>query len=74
MISNYNGQAILHNVPINAGGYTRRGVYYGVGARLYYIQAEMNDGEIYESHFRAIDRENALEIARHLFPRAKFRP
>jgi len=71
----HNRRVYLHEIRINKGGYNKFGVYYGVGAKLYYIGA-LNEDEsdyIYEDEFRARDREEAIEIARLVFPNGKFR-
>lgn len=71
---NYTGHVILQHKRLNSGGYDRYGVYYGTGERVYYIAALTEDGRdyIYESEFRAMDREDAIEYAKTIFPNGKF--
>jgi hypothetical protein len=70
----YTGHVTLQHRRINSGGYDRYGVYYGIGQRLYYIAALSEDGMdyIYQDEFRAIDREDAINHARGIFPNGKF--
>ena len=72
--SEYKGKVTLYREPLDRGGYTRTGVYFGVGLRLYFMQDE--DGEClpHGQYFRATDRQDALVIARYHFPRGRFRP
>lgn len=66
----YTGKVSVKRERLNSGGYTRDGVYFGVGEPLYYMQDE--DG-IYDNYFRASCREEAIEIARDTYPKAKIR-
>ena len=67
---NYTGKVSVTNERLNQGGYTRDGVYFGVGQLLYFIQDE--DG-FYGNYYRASDRAEAVEIARERYPLAKIR-
>ena len=70
----YKGHVILQHRRINSSGYDRYGVYYGNGQRLYYIAALSEDGMnyIFEDEFRAIDRQDAINQAKDIFPNGKF--
>ena len=68
---NYTGRVSVRRERLNQGGYTRDGVYFGVGEPLYYIQDA--DGH-YGDYYRATDRGDAVEIARRCYPKAKIRP
>jgi hypothetical protein len=68
--SNYTGKVSVKRERINQGGYTSDGVYFGIGSPLYFMQDE--DG-FYDGYFRASDREEAVEIARQRYPKAKIR-
>ena len=72
--AHYTGRVTLHRERLNSGGYTRHGVYFGVGLPLYFLQDE--DGEClpHGQYLRASDRADALSIARYHFPNGKFRP
>jgi len=76
VFSDHDRRVYLREIKLNRGGYTRQGVYYGVGQRLYYIAAlnEDEDDYIYEDEFRARDRQEAIEIGRCIFPNGKFKP
>jgi hypothetical protein len=68
--ADYTGRVTLNQVPLNQGGYTSAGVYFGVGPKLYY----MADYEgMREEFFRAYDRQEALEMAREVYPKGVFR-
>lgn len=67
----YTGKVSIRHERLNQGGYTRDGVYFGLGPRLYFMQDE--DGH-FENYFRATDREDAVAIARKIYPVAKIRP
>lgn len=55
--------------PLNSGGYTRDGSYFGVGSPLYYYEF---DNSIYGGYLRAHNREHAKEILKHRYPGIKF--
>ncbi len=57
----------LRHIPLNSGGYTSQGIYYGVGRRLY--EAWNDDHSI---EFRAHDRADAKDEVIHRFPGATF--
>lgn len=64
----------LYRVPLNSGGYTSDGQYYGVGRPLY---RAVNDdpstpGPIIEFEFRAGDREEARAEVLSRYPNATF--
>lgn len=67
---NYTGKVSVTRERLNQGGYTRDGVYFGIGQPLYYMQDE--DG-FDQQYFRATDRTEAVEIARERFPNARIR-
>ena len=66
----YTGKVSVRRERLNSGGYTSDGVYFGIGSPLYFIQDE--DG-IHDDYVRASDREDAVEIARGIYPKAKIR-
>jgi hypothetical protein len=70
----YKGHVTLQHRRLNRDGYDRYGVYYGNGQRLYYIAALSADGMdyIFEDEFRAIDRQDAINQAKDIFPNGKF--
>jgi hypothetical protein len=63
----YSGRVHVVHVPLNAGGYDRRGCYWGTGGRLYNI---WDDDCLLDCHVRAQDREDALWQARNRYPLA----
>lgn len=67
----YTGRVSVRRERLNSGGYTRDGVYFGVGEPLYFAQDD--DGH-YSVYYRATDREDAVAIARQCYPKAKIRP
>ena len=69
----YTGKVTLHREPLNSGGYTRTGVYFGVGLPLYFLQDSDGIHLPHGQYIRAMDREDALAIARYHFPNGKFR-
>ena len=66
----FKGVVYLHREYLNQGGYTKNGVYFGVGDKLYYLSDE--DG-IWSDYFRASCREEAIEIGQEIYPNGKFR-
>jgi hypothetical protein len=70
---NYTKRVYLNRVILNRGGYTSDGIYFGTGDRLYFVQDYDGDCLPYGYYFRAIDREDALEVGRHIFPNAKIK-
>ena len=66
----YTGKVSVRREYLNSGGYTRDGVYFGIGEKLYYIADE--DG-IFTEYIRASRREEAVEMARGFYPNAKIR-
>lgn len=58
----------LVRVPLDRGGYTRQGRYFGVGAPLY----QYDDGDECDGYLRAADREAAKAKLRKQFPGVKF--
>lgn len=52
-------------IRLNAGGYTSRGEYYGVGMPLFHVVS--NDDEV-NYQMRAADRSEALASVRHRYP------
>lgn len=69
----YTGPVTLYRVPLNSGGYTRSGVYFGTGLPLYFMQDWGGECLPHGQYIRATDRTDALAIARHHFPNGKFR-
>jgi hypothetical protein len=67
---NYTGKVSVTRERLNQGGYTRDGIYFGVGQSLYFVQDE--DG-FFDQYFRAADRAEAVEIARERYPNARIR-
>ena len=67
---NYTGKVSVTHERLNQGGYTRDGVYFGIGQPLYFMQDE--DG-FFDDYFRASDRIEAVEIARERYPNARIR-
>jgi hypothetical protein len=67
---NYTGKVSVTRERLNQGGYTRDGIYFGVGQSLYFMQDE---DCFYGIHFRASDRTEAVEIARERYPNARIR-
>ena len=67
---NYTGKVSLRRERLNNGGYTKDGVYFGVGDRLYYMA---DDDGIHDHYFRASCREDAIEIGKVTYPNGKFR-
>lgn len=63
----YTGRVHVVHVPLDSGGYTRSGCYFGIGARLYNVY---DDDQYLDYHIRAIDREDALWRARNRYPLA----
>lgn len=55
----------LCRIRLNAGGYTSRGVYFGVGMPLFYFISA--DDEVM-GHIRAVDRADAIAQIRHRYP------
>ena len=55
---NYKGKVSLQRVPLDAGGYTSRGQYYGTGQKLWYFFCEDAPQHTLgrEGYFRASDR------------------
>jgi hypothetical protein len=66
----FTGKVSVRKERLNMGGYTTDGVYFGSGEPLYFVQDE--DG-IYDHHFRASCREDAIEKARDFYPLAQIR-
>jgi hypothetical protein len=62
---NYTGKVTLQRVRLNSQGYTSRGQYYGVGARLYWFCC---DEPFYPEHregfLRATSRTSAKAAVR----------
>jgi hypothetical protein len=67
---NYTGKVSVTRERLNQGGYTRDGVYFGIGQPLYFMQDE--DG-VFDAYFRASNRTEAVEIARERYPNARIR-
>jgi hypothetical protein len=70
----YSGRVTLHREPLNQGGYTRSGTYFGVGLPLYFMQDDEGQHLPHGSYLRASDRTDALTIAQYVFPNGRFRP
>ena len=68
--ADYDGQVYLSEVRLNMGGYDKYGVYWGVCKKLYNCYDAMG---IEDQNFRATNRAEALEIARDIYPKGKFR-
>ena len=66
----YTGKVSVRRERLDSDGYTKDGAYFGTGSPLYFVQDE--DG-IYENHFRASCRDEAIEIARETYHLAKIR-
>lgn len=66
----YTGKVSITKERLNNGGYDRDGVYFGVGEPLYYV---MDEDGIYGDYIRASCREEAIELAREIYPLAKIR-
>lgn len=67
----YTGRVSVTRERLNSGGYTRQGVYFGVGSPLYFFQDE--DGA-HSDYIRASDRQDAIEQVRQIYgPWAKIR-
>jgi len=66
----YTDRVTLTEVRLDQGGYTSCGVYFGVGAKLYYMADY--DGHR-EEYFRAAARPEALAYGREVYPQGKFR-
>jgi hypothetical protein len=66
----------VKRIPLNGGGYTSRGQYYGVGSPLYRADAmvELGGGKWDEIQleFRAADRSAAIDYVVAKFPDATF--
>ena len=67
--ANYTGKVSVTQELLE-DGYTRDGVYFGIGKPLFVMQDE---DCIYTRHFRAADRAAAVEIARERYPNARIR-
>jgi hypothetical protein len=63
----YSGRVHVKRVPLNQGGYTSCGCYFGTGSPLYNI---WDDEGIDDEYVRAQDREDALWRARRRYPLA----
>lgn len=61
----------LRRVRLNAGGYDRRGTYWGLGLPLYNAQCD-TDGNDINYHLRANSRDNAKHMVQHDYPGARF--
>jgi hypothetical protein len=67
--ADYTGQVYLSEVRLN-GAYDKYGVYWGVGEKLYNCYDAIG---IDDRNFRASCRAEALEIAKEIYPKGKFR-
>jgi hypothetical protein len=67
----YKGRVHVQHVPLNQGGYTSDGAYFGTGPRLYCI---WDDEDIRSDHIRAANRAEAVAEARYFYPLAKIQP
>lgn len=68
----YGGKLTLRHVPLNQGGYDRKGTYFGGGPGtlpLYWLASD--DGTI-DRMLRAHDRDDAKRRALELYPGARF--
>lgn len=74
-ISNYTGKISIRREYLNSQGYTRCGVYFGVGLPLYFVQDEDGEhaGDGFGEYIRAADRESAVFKVRKYFPLAQIR-
>lgn len=76
----FRGRIQLRRVPLNSGGYTAQGRYFGTGAPLYlyYNLDEVNpqdavgDDPNFEGYIRGADRAAAIAKLRKQFPLARF--
>ena len=59
------------NLRVGRDGYTRQGVYYGIGAPVYSIEARVR-GERFEQDVRANDRHEIMRAIREVFPAARW--
>jgi hypothetical protein len=71
LLREYKDRVHVRYVPLNRGGYTSRGVYFGTGSRLYNI---WDDDGMRDYYIRAQDRAEAVERARCCYPNAKIQP
>lgn len=69
----YVGKISVRRERLNSGGYTADGTYFGVGSPLYFVQDEDGHCLPHGHYFRAQDREDAVAIARRMFPKGKIR-
>lgn len=71
-------RAYLEREPLDRGGYTRRGRYFGIGAPLYRLTGEDlvdRHGRAHayvDEHLRAADRDSAMRIVRERYPNVRF--
>ncbi len=66
------GLFFLNREPLNKGGYTRLGRYFGVGAPLYRWTVDWPDGGSEDGYVRGATREAAMAKVREKHPGAKF--
>lgn len=62
------GKVSLRRIPLDRGGYTKSGRYYGVGAPLF----EASDDLEWSDEFRAADRKAARAKILARYPATKF--
>jgi hypothetical protein len=67
--ADFTGKFYLARVPLDRGGYTPRGRYFGVGAPLFEYYS---DGYEFHDEIRARDRKAAKAKILAVFPRARF--
>lgn len=65
----YDGKLNLNQVDINNGGYDRNGTYFGLGQPLFWYASE--DATI-DAVVRAANRQEAKELIRKEYPKARF--
>ncbi len=66
------GLVYLKREPLNRGGYTSRGQYFGIGAPLYRWSVDFTNGDYDGGHVRGATREAAMAKVREKHPGAKF--
>jgi len=61
-----NGPLVVRKEPLDSGGYTKEGKYFGIPSNLW----KVIDDSGYEHHFRAQNLKMAKQIAKALYPDA----
>ena len=63
------GKIRLYRIPLDRGGYTKSGQYFGTGPKLYKAELYDSDGNYVEEtqEFRSYDRSTASVKAKTLF-------